>query len=308
VIELRVPHQAVGRRIDAFVTDAITDASRSAIKRAILSGAITLNGLNVKPSHRLASGEEIRWVVEPARPCDTVAQDIPLEVLFADEDIVVLNKTSGMVVHPGAGHPDGTLVNALLFQFGDLSSVGDVKRPGIVHRLDKDTSGVMVVSRSDRAHRHLADQFRDHTIERTYHALIYAPKLADSGTFDTLHGRHPTDRVRFSSRVKKGKTAVTHFKTLEYLDGKHRLVRCRLETGRTHQIRVHFSDASAPLIGDAQYAPKRVAKTKLIDRQALHAKTLGFIHIDGSHHRWESPYPADFEKALESLRADTEET
>ena len=194
-------------------------------------------------------------------------------------------------------------MNAVLHHFARLAPTGNELRPGIVHRIDKDTSGAIAVTKSPEAHRHLSELFARHDIARTYHALVIAPRLEDSGTIDTFHGRHPKDRLKFSSLVSDGRRAVTHYRVLERFDRHAVLVECKLETGRTHQIRVHLTDINAPLLGDVLYAPRNIGPNKLIDRQALHARTLGFVHVDGSEVLVEAPYPADFATALEALRA-----
>ena len=208
-----------------------------------------------------------------------------------------------MVVHPSPGHPDGTLVNALLHHMDDLAGIGGELRPGIVHRIDKDTSGALAVIKPDElAHRTSPEQFRRHDIERRYHALVFDQGLDDRGTFETLHGRDPNHRVRFTGRVERGRRAVTHWRVLERFDSQAALVECRLETGRTHQIRMHFADDHCPLLGDQLYGGRATRDNRLIDRQALHAHTLGFEHLDGQHVHATAPYPDDFAHALDALR------
>lgn len=262
-----------------------------------------MNGVDLKAGYKLRENDEIVWRFAPPRTPDMKPQDLGVPILFQNEHLAVVDKPAGMVVHPAPGHPDGTLVNALLYQLDDLSSVGGERRPGIVHRIDKDTSGALVVSKDDVTHRHLASLFKEHDIERAYHALAYGPHLEDSGTIDTLHGRDPHNRIRFTGRVESGKRAVTHYMVLERFSSGCCLVECRLETGRTHQIRVHLSERNAPLLGDEVYAGKKVGSTRLIDRQALHARSLGFTLHTGEEVFCESPYPDDFANALEALRA-----
>ncbi len=260
-----------------------------------------VNGEVTKVGYRLHDGDEVVVTVRPAAPARAEAQDIPLDVLFEDEHLIVVNKPAGLVVHPAPGHPDGTLVNALLAHCEDLSGVGGELRPGIVHRLDKDTSGVMVATKDDATHAALVDMFKaKQDMERVYLAVVAPRPRRLAGKFDTLHGRHPTNRKKFSSKVERGKRAVTHYETVESFGDAAALVRCRLETGRTHQIRVHFADAGSPIVGDPLYARK---KSELIARQALHAAVLGFSHpITGESLRWEAPLPPDMQALIDALR------
>ena len=269
------------------------------------SFVITKSGAKVRP------GDKLEVEIPDATPLEVVAEDIPLAILFEDADLIVIDKPAGLVVHPAPGHPSGTLVNALLFHCTDLSGIGGVLRPGIVHRLDKDTSGVMVATKSDRAHEKLAAAFADkttHAVERTYLAIASPAPLGGRGTLRTLHGRHPVDRKRFSSKVESGKTMVTHWELVEKLHDAA-LVKVTLETGRTHQIRVHAADHGWPLIGDGLYGyrprdARLAAVATALGRQALHARTLGFAHpVTGERLRFEAPIPADFEAALAALRS-----
>jgi 23S rRNA pseudouridine1911/1915/1917 synthase len=296
-------------RLDAFLVDAELGITRSQIKRLIEGGHVSINGEVVtKPSRKLGGGDEIVVEVPPAAPARAEAEDIPIDILFEDEHIIVVDKPAGLVVHPAPGHPSGTLVNALLYHAGDLSGVGGELRPGIVHRLDRYTSGVMVASKSDAAHNALVDMFGRRALERRYLAVAAPPPSPPAATLDTLYGRHKTDRKRFSSRVREGKRAVTHYETLERFDGAA-LIACRLETGRTHQIRVHMADAGAPLLGDRMYgrrrkrAPELAALAETLGRQALHAAVLGFDHpVTGEPLRFETPLPADMHALLAALR------
>jgi 23S rRNA pseudouridine1911/1915/1917 synthase len=235
---------------------------------------------------------------------ELVPQAIDVPVVYEDDDVIVVYKPAGLVVHPAPGHPDGTLVNALLHLCGDrLAGVGGELRPGIVHRIDRDTSGLLVATRNDRAHRHLQAQFAAHTVQREYRAIVArtsGPLLPSEGTFDTAHGRHPTDRKRFTG--KRGRRrAVTHFRVLERFASGAALVACTLETGRTHQIRVHLSEAGHPILGDPLYGGRSASSTRLIDRLALHALSLGFTLPDGTPLYFEVPPPEDFAQALEKL-------
>jgi 23S rRNA pseudouridine1911/1915/1917 synthase len=282
--------------------------SRSQIKRLIDEGMVTVGGKAVKTSTKLRPGDEAVVRQPPPVSARAVAQDIPLNILFEDSHLIVVDKAAGMVVHPAPGHPDGTLVNALLGHCEDLSGIGGELRPGIVHRIDKDTSGILVASKDDKTHQILADGFKNKVHSREYLAIAFpGPKVA-SGSMDTFHGRHPVDRKKFSSKVKQGKRAVTHYQVLERLQGPGALLSLRLETGRTHQIRVHCADSGFPLLADPMYgrAPKNeplrtLAKT--LARQALHAACLAFEHpITHEALRFESPLPADMQAVLDALR------
>jgi len=301
-----------GGRLDQFLAGQLPTVTRSKLKRHIDLGACLVNGEPGRPAQKLHLGDEVRYTPPPPPPSEVVPQDIPLNVIHEDPAVIVLDKTPGMVVHPAAGHPDGTLVNALLGRYGALTEAGGAWRAGIVHRLDKDTSGVMVVARSDEAHAALAAQFACHSVERRYHALVTGtPGKGGSGTFDTLHGRHPTQRKKFSSRVKRGRRAVTHYRVLESL-GLASLVEATLETGRTHQVRVHFADSGRPVLGDPLYArpPRHALLRELaadLGRQALHARVLAFDHPEsGERLRFVSEPPEDMARALTRLRLEHE--
>lgn len=265
-----------GERIDALLAQEIEELTRSQIVRLIEQGAVTLNCKPIKKNHKAAVGEI--FVVEVPEPEQTelVPQDIPLDIAFEDQDIVVVNKPRGMVVHPAVGHPDGTLVNALLFHCGDsLSGIGGEKRPGIVHRIDKDTSGLIMVAKNDFAHRFLSAQLADHSLSRTYEAVVYGNLKQDSGVIDAPVGRHPEDRKKMAVTERSSKSAVTHYEVIARYKG-YTHVRCRLETGRTHQIRVHMAHIGHPLLGDMVYGRKKAEKG--LEGQCLHARQLRFIH------------------------------
>ncbi len=265
-----------GERIDALLAQEIEELTRSQIVRLIEQGAVTLNCKPIKKNHKAAVGEI--FVVEVPEPEETelVPQDIPLDIAFEDQDIVVVNKPRGMVVHPAVGHPDGTLVNALLFHCGDsLSGIGGEKRPGIVHRIDKDTSGLIMVAKNDFAHRFLSAQLADHSLSRTYEAVVYGNLKQDSGVIDAPVGRHPEDRKKMAVTERSSKSAVTHYEVIARYKG-YTHVRCRLETGRTHQIRVHMAHIGHPLLGDMVYGRKKAEKG--LEGQCLHARQLRFIH------------------------------
>jgi 23S rRNA pseudouridine1911/1915/1917 synthase len=283
------------------------------VQRLIDDRRVTVGGVVAQKSMRLREGDVVEVVVPAPEALEVVAEDIPLVVLYEDAELIVIDKPAGLVVHPAAGHARGTLVNALLFHCKDLSGIGGVLRPGIVHRLDKDTSGVMVATKTDRAHAALTAAFAAKSrgeaggLERTYLAITSPAPPAASGTLRTMHGRHPVHRKKFSTKVSGGKSAVTHWQIVEKL-ADAALVRLRLETGRTHQIRVHASEHGWPLVGDPVYSHKprteRVAEVAAaLARQALHAATLSFAHpVTGAPLAFESPLPEDMQRALAALR------
>lgn len=311
--ELSVPREASGARLDRFLAGAL-GVSRAELQRWIEAGRATVNGAVKDASAKLREGDLV--VVTPMARAATKAEaeeGVVFDVLHVDDAVVVVVKPPGLVVHPARGHEGGTLVNGLLARgyfrreelLGDDDDAGDHARPGIVHRLDKGTSGVLVVARTAEAREALKAQFQKHTIERVYEALVVGE--AKGGTVATLHGRHPKDRLRFTSRVRSGKRAVTHVRVLERLVGATR-VECALETGRTHQIRVHLSEGGTPVLGDALYgrAPRDAhvrAVGEKLGHQALHARVLGFVHpTTGKAMRFEAAPPADFATALAALR------
>ena len=301
-----------GGRIDAVIAAVVPALSRASVQRLIDDAQVRLNGAVVaKPGQRVRLGDAVVVAVPAPEPIDVVAEDIPLAVLYEDADIIVIDKPAGLVVHPAAGHPRGTLVNALLFHCKDLSGIGGALRPGIVHRLDKDTSGVMVATKNDRAHAAISAAFAAKSrgepggIVREYLGVAAPAPPSVTGTLRTYHGRHPTDRKRFSSRVATGKAAVTHWTVVEQLPGAA-VVRFRLETGRTHQIRVHAADHGWPLLGDTLYGrtPKSLAGiASQLGRQALHAALLELEHpATGARLRFESALPDDLARTLDHLR------
>jgi 23S rRNA pseudouridine1911/1915/1917 synthase len=281
--------------------------SRSQIRRRIDEGEVRVAGQTARPSRKLHAGERVVFAPPPPAPTTDEPEDIPLNILFEDNSLIVLDKPRGMVVHPATSNQSGTLVNALLHHCGDaLPGVGGERRPGIVHRLDKDTSGVMVVAKDEPTLVALQKEFHAHTLTRRYLALVEGV-VAESGTFRTKYGRDPRDRKKFSSRVTTGRTAVTHWKVRERLAGAT-LVEVRLETGRTHQIRVHFRDDGHAVVGDRTYArpprdPRLRAVAEELGRQALHAFVLGLVHpATGKYMEWSTQLPADIERALAALR------
>jgi 23S rRNA pseudouridine1911/1915/1917 synthase len=304
VIELIIEPAEAGERLDRVLAARTLGHSRAVLQRWMEQGRITIEGRPVSAKDKARPG--VRVCIEPGPPpvSDALPEAIPLEVLFEDDALIVLHKPAGLVVHPAAGHPTGTLVNALLHH-AEVERGDDPRRPGVVHRLDKDTSGVMVIARTDAAREGLTKQFAAHDIEREYEALCLGVPPAKV-TYETLIGRHPTDRKRFSTKVRVGKRAVTHVRLLEAFAGAAH-VRCTLETGRTHQIRVHMADHGHPLLGDPVYGrtPKDArlkAASEALGRQALHARVLGFVHpITGERMRFEHEPPEDFRLALATL-------
>lgn len=299
----------VGKRIDAYVADN-TDLTRSAAAKLVENGDITVCGKEIAKNYKLRV-EDVVEIEMPAPVSDKAEpENIPLDVIYEDSDIIVVNKPSGMVVHPAAGNPNGTLVNALLYHCkGTLSGIGGVVRPGIVHRIDKDTSGLLVVAKNDEAHNSLAAQLKTHTVSRIYYAIVIGGFSEESGTVNAPIGRHPTDRKKMAVlKVGQGtaREAVTHYSVIERYNG-FSLVRCELETGRTHQIRVHMSYKGHPLLGDAVYGGNKTkfeANNKsLISGQCLHAKELRLIHPrTGELMRFECQLPEEMEKLLEKLK------
>ena len=303
-----VPSASAGKRLDLFLAGAIAEVSRSQLGRHIGQGAVTVNGAESAPSRKLRAGDVVVWTPPPVATTELVAEEIPLAIVHEDRWLVVVDKPAGLVVHPAAGHEAGTLVNALLAHCRDLRGIGGELRPGIVHRIDKDTSGLLVVAKDDATMNTLAAAFKAHTIERVYEALVVGKPPGPGGRIDTFYGRDPRDRKKFSSRVRTGKRAVTNWKVAERFAGAAR-VEARLETGRTHQVRVHLAALGCPLLGDKTYGrtpkdPALRAISTALGRQALHARTLGFVHpATGKTMTFHSEPPADMRAALAALRA-----
>ena len=307
IIEATIGANADGWRLDRALADAIRTLSRERLKVLIASGAVSHAGLAWRDSAKKAVGGQVFAVAVPdPTPAHNEAQDIPLVIAYEDEHLIVIDKPAGLVVHPAAGNLDGTLVNALLHHCrGSLSGIGGVARPGIVHRIDKDTSGLMIAAKTDRTHEGLARQFHDHSIDRRYKAITTGIPTPASGKIDAPLARSPQNRKKIAI-VEGGKRAVTHYRTIEPLQGAA-LVECRLETGRTHQVRVHMASIGHALLGDPVYARSGGAKRALLERlgfrrQALHAARLGFIHpIDGNALAFESEMPADMQELFSQL-------
>ena len=289
-----------GERLDAALARLVPSLSRSQAQRLIEQGAVTHGGRPVKKNEKLSAGDTLELTLPEVREVPIEAQPIPLEVCYEDADVIVVNKPKGLVVHPAPGHADGTLVNALLAHCGDsLSGIGGEKRPGIVHRIDKDTSGLLIAAKNDAAHAHLSAQLKDHTLARTYECIVCGNLKEDSGTIDAPIGRHPTDRKKMAVTEKNSRHAVTHWEVIARYRGYTHL-RCRLETGRTHQIRVHLAWRSHPIVGDMIYGHK---KPELgLNSQCLHAAALDFIHPrTGKPIHVECELPDYFTQALSKL-------
>ena len=292
--------QNAGVRIDRFLTDNIPEITRSAVQKIIDEANVTVNGEVVPKNYKCRVGDNVDVTVPDAKPLEAVGQNIPIDIVYEDEHLLVVNKPKGMVVHPANGNPDGTLVNALLYHCGDsLSGINGVIRPGIVHRIDKDTSGLLIVAKSDKAHIGLAQQIKDHSFSRAYEAVVYGNIKEDSGTVCQPIGRDTKDRKRMAVTMKNSKPATTHYEVIKrYGDFTH--VRCVLETGRTHQIRVHMAYLGHPVAGDSVYGPRKVI-TRL-NGQCLHAKHIGFVHpVTNEYLEFESDLPEYFTSFLNYL-------
>lgn len=299
-ILLRASEESKNQRLDAFLASSLDGLTRSQATRLIESGEVAVNGRAVSKSYKLAGDEDIAVTLPEPEPVEAVPQDIPLDVVYEDADVIVVNKPSGMVVHPAPGHPDGTLVNALLYHCaGTLSGVGGALRPGIVHRIDRDTSGLIIAAKNDAAHQYLSAQLADHTLARTYECIVVGALREDRGTVDAPIARHPTDRKRMAV-VAGGREAVTHWEVIARYPG-YTHVRCRLETGRTHQIRVHMAYIGHPILGDTVYGAKK--EVPGLTGQCLHAVGLRFLH-PRTHEVVElfCPLPEEFTRMLQKIR------
>jgi len=298
--QLLITAEESGDRIDALLARNIEGLSRSQAQRLLESGLVRMDGAAVRKNYRCIAGDRFDVTLPAAEEFPLLAQDLPLDVVFEDSDVIVVNKPRGMVVHPAPGHPDGTLVNALLFHCGDtLSGIGGERRPGIVHRIDKDTSGLLIAAKNDFAHQALSAQLADRSLSRIYEAVVRGGFREDCGTIDRPIGRHPTDRKRMAVTEKNARPAVTHWEVLARYQG-YTHVRCRLETGRTHQIRVHMASISHPLLGDFTYGAP--SPEKGLEGQCLHARELKFIHPrSGQSVRLVTPLPPYFTEVLSRL-------
>ena len=291
----------VNKRVDVFLNEEMEDVSRSAVQKNIEKGNITVNGEKISKNYKLRLGDIVEAELPPPENIDIVPEDIPLDIMYEDDDLIVINKSQNMVVHPAPGHYTGTLVNALMFHCGDnLSGINGVLRPGIVHRIDKDTSGVLVIAKSDLAHKGLSEQLAEHSMKRVYNAIVYNSFSEESGTVDRNIDRSKNDRKKMAVVMQGGRNAVTHYKVIEKL-GKYTWVELQLETGRTHQIRVHMSYIGHPLLGDPVYGPKKCPFN--LNGQVLHAKVLGFIHPrTGEYMEFNSELPDYFSSLIERLK------
>ena len=298
---LNIVAETGGERIDRFLSGNLEDLSRSYIQKLLKEGNIEVDGKPVKANYKVSPGEEITVRLPEPENTEILPEDIPLDILYEDDDILVVNKPKGMVVHPSAGHSSHTLVNALMFHCKDrLSGINGVLRPGIVHRIDMDTTGSLLVCKNDHAHQVLAEQLKEHSITRRYHAVVHGNLKEDTGTVSAPIGRHPTDRKKMSTRAVHARSAVTHYRVLERF-GDYTYIECELETGRTHQIRVHMASIGHPILGDAVYGPARCPFR--LQGQTLHAKTLGIRHPStGEYMEFDAPLPEYFRKLLDTLR------
>ena len=300
-LSFQVEPSEAGQRIDRYLSEKLPDLTRSYLQKLIGEGFVLQKGKPVKNGTKTLAGEQIEVTVPEAEEPEILPEDIPLDILYEDADVILVNKPKDMVVHPAAGHYSGTLVNALMYHCRDgLSGINGVLRPGIVHRIDKDTTGVLVVCKNDKAHNALAEQLKEHTITRRYRAIVCGNLKEDEGTVDAPLGRHPQDRKKMAIVRQGGRRAVTHYRVLERF-GSYTYIECQLETGRTHQIRVHMASQGHPLQGDQVYG--RTKSPFHLEGQTLHAMVLGFQHpTTGEYVEFEAPLPAYFEELLQKLR------
>jgi 23S rRNA pseudouridine1911/1915/1917 synthase len=298
---LQVHEEGAGQRADVWLTDQLEPMTRSAVQRLLAEGQVLREGRTLTKNSRLSDGDCLEITLPDPEPADVLPQNIPLDIVYEDEDVIVVNKPKGLVVHPAPGHPDGTLVNALMYHCGDsLSGIGGELRPGIVHRIDRDTSGLLIAAKNDAAHQKLAAQLQDHTLARTYHCIVTGRLREDSGTVNAPIGRHPVERKKMAV-VANGRPAVTHWTVLERFPG-FTYVECRLETGRTHQIRVHMAYLGHPIWGDTVYGGKKPVPG--LQGQCLHAVGLRFLHPrTGEPVELHCGLPEEFQAKLRSLRA-----
>ena len=292
-----------GIRIDRFLSEQLPEHSRSYIQKLIKDGQVSIEGKAVKSNYKITGSEEIALLIPDQVIPDILPEDIPLDILYEDQDLIVINKPKGMVVHPAAGHYSGTLVNALMYHCkNDLSGINGVMRPGIVHRIDRNTTGSLLVCKNDFAHNAIAEQLKVHSITRRYRAIVHGNLKDDQGTVDAPIGRHPIDRKKMAIEPRNGRNAITHYRVLERF-GNYTYIECQLETGRTHQIRVHMSSIHHPIVGDDVYGPAKCPFSGL-QGQTLHAQVLGFIHPrTGEYMEFSAPLPEYFENLLTKLRS-----
>lgn len=300
-IVMEITPEMEGERIDKCISNYLESLSRSYIQKIIKDGKAYVNDAVVKANYKVKVDDKVQFEIPDCEEPDIPPQDIPLDILYEDKDILIVNKPKDMVVHPAPGHYEGTLVNAIMFHCKDeLSGINGVLRPGIVHRIDKDTTGSIIICKNDEAHRKIAQQLKEHSITRKYRAIVYGRIMEEEGTVNAPIGRHPTDRKKMAINEKNGKPAVTHYKVLERFD-KYTYIECQLETGRTHQIRVHMTSIGHPLLGDEVYGNAKCPFK--LEGQILHAMTIGFIHpTTGEYVEYEAPLPEYFEHLLQILR------
>lgn len=298
--EIDVLESQSGIRIDKFLSDELPEMSRSYIQKLIKEDQVTVNGKIVKANYKLSADDFVVVCQPELKEPDILAEDIPLDILYEDEDFLVINKPKGMVVHPSAGHYSGTLVNALMYYCkDDLSGINGVMRPGIVHRIDMDTTGSLLVCKNDFSHQHIAQQLKEHSIRRVYHAIVHGVIEEEEGTVDAPIGRHPIERKKMSINYKNGKEAVTHYKVIQRFKN-YTYIQCQLETGRTHQIRVHMASIKHPLLGDQVYGPQK--NPFKLQGQTLHAKIIGITHPRTNKYiEADAPLPEYFQKLLKKL-------
>ena len=289
-----------GERIDKYLSEQLEDMTRSHIQKLIKENMVRVNGMAVKLNFKLSASDQIEVEIPELKEPDILPENIPLDILYEDQDILVVNKPKGMVVHPAPGHYTGTLVNAIMYHCKDnLSGINGVMRPGIVHRIDMDTTGSLLICKNDRAHQALAEQLKEHSITRKYHAIVHGRLKEDEGTIDKPIGRHPIDRKKMSVHCTNGREAITHYRVLKRFQ-QFTYIECQLETGRTHQIRVHMSSIGHPILGDQIYGPAKCPYK--LQGQTLHAKVLGITHpTTGEYMEFDAPLPDYFQALLEKM-------